>query len=187
MIESDPVVRGVYLVTWARSGGDERDRRWEADLLNQSPVLSSSRNTLLFVAPARSAGAELTRKVALRALAKKQLRLGSFGIFVPACLFGTTPFRKTTARRMLHPEVLTDDRFAGRLNACFWVLFHRHSCAGWSRRLSFVTRFASRVPSSCARSVGRPRHLPESKIAILRGSCMQLGRSDMCCSFGEHT
>lgn len=90
MIESDPVVRGVYLVTWARSGGDERDRRWEADLLNQSPVLSSSRNTLLFVAPARSAGAELTHKVALRALAKKQLRLGSFGIFVPACPFGTT-------------------------------------------------------------------------------------------------
>ena len=54
----------VYLVTWARSGGDEGHKRWEADLLNQSPVLSSSRNTLLFVAPARSPGAELTRKVA---------------------------------------------------------------------------------------------------------------------------
>jgi hypothetical protein len=52
--------------------GDEGHKRWEADLLNQSPVLSSSRNTLLFVAPARSTGAELTRKVALRALAKKQ-------------------------------------------------------------------------------------------------------------------
>jgi hypothetical protein len=47
--------------------GDEGHKRWEADLLNQSPVLSSSRNTLLFVARA-----ELTRKVALRALAKKQ-------------------------------------------------------------------------------------------------------------------
>lgn len=81
----------VYLVTWARSGGDEGHKRWEADLLNQSPVLSSSRNTLLFVAPARSPGAELTRKVALRASQKNNLRLGSFGILYRHARSGSRP------------------------------------------------------------------------------------------------
>lgn len=111
----------MYLVTWARSGGDEGHKRWEADLLNQSPVLSSSRNTLLFVAPARSPGAELTRKVALRALAKKQPTPRFVRNLVPACLFGIASSRQTIARQMLHSGVLTDDRFAGRLTACFWL------------------------------------------------------------------
>lgn len=122
----------MYLVTWARSGGDEGHKRWEADLLNQSPVLSSSRNTLLFVAPARSPGAELTRKVALRALAKKQPTPRFVRDLVPACLFGIASSRQTIARQMLHSGVLTtDDRFAGRLTACFWLcLVHTRALAG---------------------------------------------------------